>query len=93
MRLVAPAYGLGVVARRVRRRWSTTCRTGGAPRATGSSSRTVSWPVRRAIAQKYGVDGVLCETEKCVSLFTTRQSGGEVVAQGPSWKLVRLPAR
>ena len=85
----APAYGLGVVAARFHpRRSSTTCWPGSV-----ESSHTLFEPEttdeqRRAIAQKYGVDGVLCATDTCrATIF----ADDDVVAQGPGWTLFRLP--
>ena len=86
LRLVAPAYGLGVVAP-----GRPTPFVDGVQTRLESSFTFLQPDTtderRRAIAQKYGIEGVLCATQTCRQIF----ADDDVVAQGPGWTLFRLP--
>ncbi|MGH8977591.1 MAG: hypothetical protein ACRDV7_05915, partial [Acidimicrobiia bacterium] len=43
---------------------------------------------RRRIAERYDAEAVLCVSDECLREFGT----GDVIAQGSSWTLLRLPA-
>ena len=85
LRIVAPAYGLGVVAPGRPTPFVDDVRA----RQTAAFeflSPDTSDDRRRAIAQQYGVDGVLCASQTCRETF----ADDDVVAQGPGWTLFRL---
>jgi len=85
LRILAPAYGLGVVAPGRPTPFVDDVRA----RQTAAFeflSPDTSDDRRRAIAQQYGVDGVLCASQTCRETF----ADDDVVAQGPGWTLFRL---
>jgi hypothetical protein len=91
LREVAPAYGIGLV-RPARPTPFVDDVHARQKDAFWFLRPSTSPPARREIEAKYGIDGVLCGDDGCVRRFTTSRAGGEVVARGRSWTLIRLPS-
>jgi hypothetical protein len=49
---------------------------------------STSEAARRAIADRYDVEAVLCATKRCAQTF----AAGDEVAHGPGWTLIRVPS-